>query len=424
MQGLPLRIRSGGHNYEGYSNGDCTVVIDVSEMNGLEIDESAGLLRIGGGVINRQLYAFVSSYGYPFPGGTCPTVGVSGYALGGGWGLSCRHLGLGCDSLEEVEMVDADGNLITASQTVNPELFWACRGAGGGNFGVVVSMLFRLPAKVERVTLIELDYLHAGAARQEDFLKAWGAWLQQADSRMTLLGRAYQTERDGSAMLLRGIFYGEPEEAEQMLQGFFALEPTAYSLAYVPFLEAVEIIGSSYPPYEKFSAVSRFASRENISTHASLLVRMIEERPPGSVFEGLSLYALGGKVAETGMDETAFYYRNTDSILWLETVWEDGRFAAENQRWVVERLPALASITTGAYVNFPYRCLPCPLEEYYGQHVDRLRAVKRQYDPCNVFTFPQGIFPCDTVAEHVERREYAEPFNETEERNYREFRYV
>ena len=423
-KGLPLRVRNGGHNYEGYSNGDCAVVIDVSKMNQLEINESAGLLRVGGGVNNRQLYEFVSTRGYPFPGGTCPTVGVSGYALGGGWGLSCRHLGLGCDSLEEVKLVNAEGELITANQRINQELFWACRGAGGGNFGVIVSMLFRLPQKVGCVTLIELDYLHAGAVRQKCFLETWSEWFAHADSRMTLQGRVYQTERDGAAMLLRGIFYGEPHEARQMLRGFFSLEPTGYSLSYVPFLEAVRILGSGYPPYEKFASVSRFACRNYIAEYASELTRMIQESPPGSVFSGLSLYALGGRVAETGVDETAFYYRNADMILWLETVWEEDRFAKENQCWIKERLPYLASITMGSYVNFPYRCLPCPLEEYYGPHVDRLRAVKLRYDPCNIFTFPQGIFPASICKKFRRRREFAEPLDETGEKNYREFRYA
>lgn len=144
---VPIRIRSGGHNYEGYSNGDCTLVIDISQMNDMRIDEGLNELIVQGGVTNKLVYEFVASKGYPFPGGTCPTVGVSGYALGGGWGLSCRNFGLGCDSLKEIELINYEGITIKANRESHCDLFWACRGAGGGNFGVIVSMTFNLPPK-------------------------------------------------------------------------------------------------------------------------------------------------------------------------------------------------------------------------------------------------------------------------------------
>ena len=168
---VPLRIRSGGHNYEGYSNGNCTLIIDISKMN--KMDECSNKLYVQGGVNNEQVYDFVSSKNYPFPGGTCPTVGVSGYTLGGGWGLSCRLFGLGCDSLEEIELVNFNGAIIKASRRCHPDLFWACRGAGGGNFGVIVSMTFKLPPKINKVTLVEIDYLDVGSDAQKKFLGIW-----------------------------------------------------------------------------------------------------------------------------------------------------------------------------------------------------------------------------------------------------------
>ncbi|MDF2568085.1 MAG: yvdP 1, partial [Oscillospiraceae bacterium] len=259
---IPLRIRNGGHNYEGYSNGDCTLIIDVSEMNSLEIDECENLLHVQGGVTNKDVYEFVSSRGYPFPGGTCPTVGLSGYALGGGWGLSCRYLGLGCDSLVEIEIINYEGDIIKANRTFHPDLFWACRGAGGGNFGVIVSMTFRLPPQVENVTLIEIDYQHISSAEQVSFLLAWQDWLKTADNRMTLISRIYNSEADGLAMLVRGIFYGQPNEAVKMLKPFLKLDGAEYSFEYLSFLEAVQIIGSTYPTSETFQSGSRFVLKE------------------------------------------------------------------------------------------------------------------------------------------------------------------
>ncbi|MDR3645245.1 MAG: FAD-binding oxidoreductase [Clostridia bacterium] len=423
---VPIRIRNGGHNYEGYSNGNCTLVIDVSGMNRIDLDECENLLYVQGGITNRQVYEFLSSKGYPFPGGTCPTVGVCGYAMGGGWGLSCRYLGLGCDSLEEIELVNYEGTIIKADRARNADLFWACRGAGGGNFGVVVSMKFRLPLKTDKVTLIEIDYLHVSPEEQEEFLQTWQEWLHDADPGMTLISRIYNSVNDGLAMLVRGIFYGKPEQAEKILKPFLELSGAESSIDYMPFLEAVTIIGSSYPASEKFQSASRFVLKDFSLCAISKLTGLIQERSQGSVFAGLSMYALGGRVREVGADETAFFYRNAHFIIWLETVWEENRFADENREWINERFPTLASVTTGAYVNFPYQELPDYLEEYYGSHVGRLKRIKERYDPFNVFSFPQGIGGNDLrlPAQTFEKDQNEASAKRSDDADYRGFRYV
>ncbi|QIB68696.1 FAD-binding oxidoreductase [Aminipila butyrica] len=389
--GVPIRIRSGGHNYEGYSNGNCTLVIDISRMNYMYIDECLNQLSVQGGVTNRQVYNFVSSKGYPFPGGTCPTVGVSGYSLGGGWGLSCRNFGLGCDSLEEIVLVNYEGAIIKANRENHCDLFWACRGAGGGNFGVIVSMTFNLPPKVENVTLIEIDYLNVDSQEQAEFLDTWQEWLKTADKRITLISRIYNSAEDGLAMLVRGIFYGEAEAAKQIMAEFLALDGADYNIESMTFLEAVTIIGSVYPPSEKFQSVSRFVFRDFTCVERAKLAGLIRERPQGSVFAGISMYALGGRVSEIGTDDTAFYYRHANYIIWLETIWEESIYAEENRKWTSNRFPYLKAITTGSYVNFPYGRLPDYLKEYYGIHANILKNIKKIYDPLNIFSFPQGI---------------------------------
>ena len=422
---VPLRIRNGGHNYEGYSNGDCTLIIDVSEMTDLDLDEGKNLLYVQSGVTNGLVYEFVSSKGYPFPGGTCPTVGVGGYAMGGGWGLSCRYLGLGCDSLQEIELVNGDGGILKASRNRNEDLFWACRGAGDGNFGVVVSMTFRLPPKVDKVTLIEIDYLHRTSKEQEAFLDVWQKWLQNADPRITLISRIYNSVNDGLAMLARGIFYGGPDEAKQIVKPFLELAGAEYRFRYVTFLEAVTIIGSTYPPFEKFQSASRFVLQDFSKREISELVGLIRSRAEGSDFAGLSMYALGGRVREVEEDETAFFYRKAHFIVWLETVWEENRFAKENREWVYERFPALAAATTGSYVNFPYNKLPNFLEEYYGTHVRKLKWIKERYDPSHVFSFPQGIQSEPPLPEWIPENHRDEaPAKQSDAAAYRGFRYV
>jgi len=427
---VPIRIRSGGHNYEGYSNGDYCLVIDVSRLNDMSIDKFAAELYVESGITNRQLYEFVSSKGYPFPGGTCPTVGVSGYALGGGWGLSCRHLGLGCDNLEEIEIVNYKGELLKASHANNPDLFWACRGAGGGNFGIIVSMTFKLPQKINKVTLIEIDYLHVNTQKQEEFLDIWQEWLKTADSRMTLISRIYNSVHDGLAMLVRGIFYGEPEEAMKIVAKFLELEGGYYNFEYLTFLEAVTIIGSVYPSSEKFQSASRFVLRDFNCNEISEIVGLIKERPQGSVFVGVSMYALGGKVAEVKTDDTAFFYRKAKYIIWLETIWEESMYAKDNREWVSNQFPYLESVTKGSYVNFPYRKLPEYLKEYYGGHTDSLVKIKTKYDPKNIFSFPQSIKETSAQGDKISVAPYLPDksdeiiISRPDDSSYRGFRYV
>jgi len=427
---IPIRIRSGGHNYEGFSNGDYSLVIDVSRLDDMSIDKCADQLYIESGVTNGQLYEFVSSKGYPFPGGTCPTVGVSGYSMGGGWGLSCRHLGLGCDSLQEIEMVNYKGDILKASHENNPDLFWACRGAGGGNFGVIVSMTFKLPKKVNKVTLIEIDYLHVNTEEQEKFLNVWQEWLKTADSRITLISRIYNSVNDGLAMLVRGIFYGEPEDAKKIVANFLELEGANYNFEYLTFLEAVTIIGSAYPSSEKFQSASRFVLRDFNCNEISEIVGLIKERPQGSEFAGISMYALGGRVAEVKIDDTAFFYRGAKYIIWLETVWEEPIYAKDNREWVSNQFLYLESVTIGSYVNFPYRKLPDYLEEYYGSHTNSLICIKNKYDPLNIFSFPQGIkgtgYQGNTISEkpYLPDKSNEISINQPDDSGYRGFRYV
>ena len=118
---VPFRIRSGTHHYEGYSTGDNVLVIDVSQMNRIQLNETT--VTAQGGVRNRELYEVVCKAGYPFPGGGCPTVGVAGYTLGGGWGYSSRLFGLGCDQLLEVEIITAEGKVIVANKDQHEDLF-------------------------------------------------------------------------------------------------------------------------------------------------------------------------------------------------------------------------------------------------------------------------------------------------------------
>ncbi|RCX07585.1 FAD binding domain-containing protein [Anaerobacterium chartisolvens] len=363
---IRLRIRSGGHHYEGYSTGNDVLVIDVSQMNHIYLDEVSNTVQVQGGVTNHQLYHRVAAEAYPFPGGTCPTVGVIGYTLGGGWGYSSRIFGLGCDSLIELEMVNSMGKVIKANETHNSDLFWACRGAGGGNFGVATGMTFRLPPKIDKVTLVELEYLQASTEIRIQFLSAWQQWLMDLDQRITINVSIYNSVVDGIGIYGRGLFYGTAKEADMVLQPLLQLEGARFDLKEMTFFEAIQKIEESYPDSEKFKSTGRFVNRQYTMAELKNIADLIGWRAEGSVYAAVSLYALGGKVGAVNKKDTAFYYRDADYIMGIQSVWKDRRYESDNTDWVHRRFKYLESITDGSYINFPYSCLLNYEREYYG----------------------------------------------------------
>lgn len=386
-----IRIRSGGHHYEGYSTGNGVLVIDISRLNDVAINEEEGTVKIQGGIQNKDLYQAVGSRGYPFPGGTCPTVGVSGFVLGAGWGFSSRLFGLGCDSLVELELINYKGKVLKVNERENSDLFWACKGAGGGNFGVVVSMTFKLPSKVDQVILFELYKPNATTKELGKFLRIWQKWLVNLDERMCLNASMYNAASEGLAIFGRGFFYGTKEEALKLLDVYKKIDGFQINAKSLTFLEAVTEVQSTYPPYEKFKSTGRFVYKEYDREEVEAIVNLVKKRAEGSVFAALTVYAMGGKIRNVDKTESAFYYRKARYILGIQSVWEDIAVAEENRRWVEKRFRYLRTITKGSFVNFPYSELKDYEKEYFGRNVERLQRINQKYDPKRVFTFPQSI---------------------------------
>lgn len=389
---VPIRIRAGGHNYEGYSTGDNVLVIDLSEMKNISINNEQNTVTIGAGVNNGQMYNFVSREGYPFPGGTCPTVYLGGYCTGGGWGLSSRKLGLGCDSLLEIGLIDYKGELVIANSYKNEDLFWAIRGAGGGNYGVIVYMTFKLPKKVGNVTLFRIDYNKTNINIQCNFFDIWQRWINVVDNDINTRVSIYNSLEDGIGISVIGLCYKNPYETQNLLNPFLEIQGAKLSLQYLSFLEATNEIGKIYPPYEYFKSTGRFANRYfSLGEIRRMLSIVNSKRPEGSTLISINMYGLGGKVAQVNRYDTAFYYRDARYILLIQTVFENNCYKKVNDEWINYEFPYIYNLTNGSYVNFPYNKLCNYKFDYYGENVFRLEYVKRKYDPYNVFTFPQGI---------------------------------
>lgn len=326
--GQSIRIRSGGHNYEGFCIGDNKLTIDTSQMKNIKLNGS--IIKIGSGISNKELYGFLRQYGYPFPSGTCPTVSAAGLTQGGGWGHSSRMLGLACDSLTQVQLVDARGRFITASQTSHPNLFWALRGGGGGNFGVITSLSYHLEPAFCHVTYINIEYSNIDESTAFCFLKTWQEWTQREGRRITPNSRIYNSEKDGMGIFLRGFFYGSPEEAAAVIKPFENICEAQISLKYVTFWEATEIDASFYPSREKFRFAGRFAHGRFIDSQISAIIQMIKDRAEGASYASVALYAMGGKIRDKRSCDTAFFYRNASFIIGIETIWENNHCQFEN----------------------------------------------------------------------------------------------
>ena len=389
---VPIRIRSGGHHYEGYSTGNDVIIIDISRMNGIYIDEDKGIVKIDGGVRNREMYEALGSKGYPFSGGGCPTVGVVGFTLGSGWGYSCRFLGLGCDSLKEIELIDYEGKVIIANKECNDDLFWACTGGGGGNFGVVVSMTFALSEKIDKATLINMEYPNMTRNGMLNVFSIWQKTFKNLDERMNIKLAIYNSKYRGMGVKITGVFYGETEEANKLLMPFKAIAANMnIAMEYTSVLEVNRKIQDSHPDYESYKSTGRFVQRDYTKDEMMALIDLIYSRAKGSIYNALSLYGLGGAVAKVDKRETAFYYRDAIAIMGLQSGWEEPEYTPFNRAWVIDKIKYIESVTEGSFINFPFKELSNYEEQYYGENISRLKSIKEKYDPKNIFDFQQAI---------------------------------
>ncbi len=389
--GRKVRLRTGGHNYEGFCVGDGAVVIDTRRMTKTELDPRRNLVRIGAGVKNAGLYELIGRAGYPFPSGTCPSVAAVGLTLGGGWGLSSRMFGLTCDRLVSAQMVDSEGMLHDTSEDTAPDLFFALRGGGGGNFGVVTELTYALPEKFFDVTYVNISASEITFDVAVALFSRFQDWLYAGDRRFTPISRIFNSEKDGYGFFLRGIYYGTKAQAEASLHPFLTLPGAQATLQEATFLEAIRIVQQGYPLHEKFRNAGRFAPGRLGQEEIRNIVSMIAERAEGSVYASIGLFGLGGRVSDIPPEHTAFFYRDAPYIIDLQMRWEEDWAEPYNLAWLRPRFAYLRQMTRGSYINFPSLLNPDDMRAYYGGNVQRLRRVKQAYDPTNLFCFPQSI---------------------------------
>ena len=397
--GVPFAVRSGGHNYGGFSNSE-GLVIDVKEMRSVSVDPAAGTTTVAGGANNADVGDALKAYGVYFPGGRCPTVGVSGLTLGGGWGFSNRYLGMTCDALVSTEVVTASGDIVTASDTENPDLFWAVRGGAGGNFGVHTSFTYNV-VPTKDVTVFQLSWSGGGTATLIDAIMR----LQLNAPRELGLRVAMRSQ---SRMPLSqpapldidviGLYWGPSADVEKLLAPVEHIQPAeARTVAQMGFPAARAFLSATTPEgtYQvKTGFVQGAMPAEGITTMLEWIATM--PGVPSLAQESTAgLYCWGGKVNDLAPDATAFVHRNADFLFKCEVLWEpedDPDLIVANLEWVEGYHTAMQPyLAGGAYQNFTDRSQDDWPRAYYGQNLERLVEVKRTWDPDNLFRFEQSI---------------------------------
>ncbi len=412
---LPLAARSGGHSYAGYST-TTGLVIDVTRMNTIVMNTGNGSATIGAGAHLIDVYAALANYGVVIPAGSCPTVGIAGLTLGGGIGVIGRKFGLTCDNLLAAQVVLANGSVLSCDANHNADLFWALRGGGGGNFGIVTSFTFQTHP-VSSLSLFTLDWAWSSAA---DVVSAWQNWAPHAPDELwsNCLLLATSNKSSGPQVRVNGVYVGSIAALNPLLQQLTSQINAAPTGRYVyndSLLETMMVEAGCYgmsvaachlPSQNAQGQLQRvpYAARSDFFTATlprqgiDALVNAIASRQASSLGEGgVAFDASGGAINRVAASATAFVHRNDLFSAQYTANWNAGDSSsviAANQTWLNGVWQSMRPYASGSvYQNYVDPNLPNYLQAYYGSNLPRLQQIKATYDPTNLFHFAQSIPP-------------------------------
>ncbi|MBP2337328.1 FAD/FMN-containing dehydrogenase [Saccharothrix coeruleofusca] len=377
--GVRVAARGGGHSYAAYSTPHEGLVVDLAPMAAVEV-RSDGTAVVGAGARLREVYAALTAAGRCLPLGNCPSVGIAGFTLGGGLGWVDRTFGLACDWLRSARVVTVDGRLLTASAECEPDLFWALRGGGGGNFGVVTSFEFATVPVPEVLTVFRLRFPAGSAA---DVLGAWQPWsvaVPDEVSSVCVAAPDGSVDVTGCAVGPEGVLLGELARLRAAIGVDAPLEH-----AEVDYPTATGIMTGGHPTRNAFRASSRIADR--MWDDPTAVVETLRGRESALLIIG----ALGGAIDRRGATDTAYPHRGAPTS--VEVFGTVGDLRPERVTREVDQVQtALARlIGTGTYINY----LDPRQEDWartaYRHNLPRLRAIARRYDPDGVLRFPQSL---------------------------------
>ncbi len=374
---LKVAPRSGGHSYIGASTANGAMVLDLRQLPGdANYDAATGQVTVTPATSLYTMHRTLAAAGRGVPTGTCPSVGAAGHALGGGMGAQSRHAGLLCDQLTSASVVLPSGQVVTASAASNPDLFWALRGGGGGNFGVTTSLTFAtFPTK--DVDVVNLNFPPQSFAQ---VLVGWQNWLRTADRNSWALADATADATGMHCRILATCPAGSGNSAAAAITQAVGLQPSGTENHTFNYMDLVNYlaVGNLNPSPLGYVGGSDVFATVNAGV-AQGIASAVNAFPRGAGRMLAIMHALDGALATVAPGATAFPWRRQSAL--VQWYVETGDPAAATN-WLNTAHQAVQPYSVGGYVN--YIEANQPPSRYFGPNLSQLSAVRQKYDPGRV----------------------------------------
>lgn len=386
--GITVAVRSGGHNVAGLSTCDGGIVIDLSWMKRIDVDADRRVARAEAGLNLGDFDRATLRHGLATTMGVNSDTGIAGLTLGGGFGKLGRKFGLSCDNLIAAEIVTADGECLTASDDEHPDLFWGIRG-GGGNFGIVTAFHYRLHPIPSRLPVCSVRYRLEQAA---EAMRYYDAFARSAPDEVCA-DAACVTDASGERFFSISACYAGPANVGgAVLQPLMDLDsPVDARLELVPYLQMQSGNDTVFPRGRRYYWKAQFLQRIDAGAIDAVLSSYARSPSSSSL---LVFQHVGGAIARVQKTATPYANRDANFDCFPIAIWDDPGHDGEQIRWVRDVWQAVRPFSTGGvYANNLGEEGGDRIREAYGENFSRLVALKRKYDPDNVFRLNQNIDP-------------------------------
>lgn len=391
--GVPFAVRGRGHCFEGFSESS-SVVVDTRPMRKVTVDAATRTAMVGAGASLGDIYIAAAAHGLAFPAGSCPTVGLAGHALGGGYGFLARPFGLACDSVLSLDLIDPQGRAQHADRTHNPDLFWACRGGGGGSFGAVTGFRLQLHS-LKSVITFSLNWRQLAPAQAADVLKIWQHWAPRAPAAITANLVINRHPEGGINLHCAGQSIGTLAELKRELK----VLPAAARISPQPLIAAINDFAGGVPGWIYASSLMKGKSDYVTAPLTDDGLAALMEQINGAEDVYVNCDAYGGAISRVAADATAFAHRgSTQFSLQYATYWTDPADTPRRLAMLRKFYAAMRPhVSGGAYVNYCDADLDDWPTAYWGQNLARLKRIKTAFDPDNVFQHRQSVPSASSV---------------------------
>jgi FAD/FMN-containing dehydrogenase len=375
---LKVAPRSGGHSYIGASTANGALVFDLRQLpGGINYDAASGRVTATPATQLWDLHQTLAASGRGIPTGICPTVGAAGHALGGGLGAQSRHAGLLSDALASATVVLPGGQAVTASATENPDLFWALRGGGGGNFGVTTSLTFA----TFPIADADVVNVHFPTESFAQVLVGWQNWLRTADRSSWALADSTTDATGTHCRIMATCPAGSGNSVAGAVTKAVGLQPTGTDVQTFNYLDLTKYLASNNlnPAPTAYVGGSDVFPTINAAA-AQGIAAAVNAFPPGAGRMLAIMHTLDGALASVAPTATAFPWRGQSAL--VQWYIEPAGAPSQAINWLNTAHQAVKPYSVGGYVNYVESNQPAA--RYFGQNFSKLTAVRQKYDPNRV----------------------------------------